>query len=255
MPIHCFVPNASCTLLATLTIALTNTSAAVQSDISPCGRAVRAIQGASPRAEDFDLVAGGCARDAARVRVEAERTARNAAAERAARLAALRVLVTGVQPDLSLSSQWLATARPGDMLPRSAHHAPARAVDAADRDAVRSALDDLSHSEGDTEVRRASLVLRQGLILADPSFATVEPSSVRLIARCGDLVRLETTSEISVPYVVRVEGTTFDRTIWMKPAKSDAPSRIDLALPPGIVTLTVAGRTVTRLEGRPGACP
>lgn len=255
MPIRRFVPNAGRLLVAMLSVALAGTSGAAQSDASPCARLIRTIQGGSPRAEDFDLLADGCAHVATRVLAHAERVARNAAAERPARLAALRALVVGFRPDLSLSSQWLAEARPGDPLPRSAHGARTLAVEAGVRDAVRSALADLLNTEGDSVVRRASLVLLQGLIRADDSFASVEPGSVRLIAQCSDRVRLETTSEISVPYVVRVEGTTFDRTIWMKPAKASAPSQIELALPLGIVTVTVAGRAVARLEGRPGACP
>ena len=244
-------------LMAALLLAAMSSPALGQAVTSSCGRAISAVQGGSPRTEDIDLIAGACPREAARIHAQAVQAARDAAAERPLRLAALRVLVTGIRPEVSLSSQWLATARLGDPLPRSMHGGgvPTLAATSAQREAVQSTLAQLALSDADAEVRRASLVLRQALVYADPTLAAVEPNSVRLVAGCADRVRLETMSDISVPYVVRVEGTAFDRTIWMKPPRNGEPSRIELALPAGIVTVTVADRAVARLDARPGPCP
>ena len=69
------------------------------------------------------------------------------------------------------------------------------------------------------------------------------------------MVHLESSSDVSIPYVVRVEGTAFNRTIWMKPRRNGAPTRIELALPAGVATVTVADRALARLDGSSGRCP
>lgn len=244
-------------LMAALLLTAMSSPALGQADTSSCGRAISAVRGGSPRAADLDLIADACSRDATAVHAEAVRVARDAAAERPLRLAALRVVILGIRPEASISSRWLSTARLGDPFPSRGHRdgAPALAATSAHREAVQLTLAEIARSDADAEVRRASLVLRQALVYADPTLAAVEPNSVRLVAGCADRVRLETMSDISVPYVVRVEGTAFDRTIWMKPPRNGEPSRIELALPAGIVTVTVADRAAARLDARPGPCP
>lgn len=255
MSTHQLTAGATSALVLVLALTIPRAAASAQSDSAVCDRALRSAEVPSPRAADLDLFTNTCAHQAARLRTVAIRTARSASADQAARLAALRVLATGIRSELSVSREWLAGAAVGDMMPRSAHRRPLATADATDRDVVWGTLSDLSHTADDSDVRKASLVLLQGLVIADPDFARVAPGAATLTARCGDRVRFETTSEISVPYVVRVEGTTFERTIWMKAATAGSPKRIDLALPAGAVNVTVAGRHVARLEARRGDCP
>ncbi len=188
------------------------------------------------------------------------RAAANPAAPTEIRLGALRVLVAELVPHASVSAEWLESAAPGDGLPRSSH-----VVDAAESPRVRTLarrdlptlLDRLAASELDAPVRRAAVVLRQAIVLHDPTLArTLEGASAfRAEAGCGDIVRLTTTADVSLPYRVRVEGTGFDRVIWLKPAPPAAPSNITLGLPAGTVTVSVADRTVATLSSRPGPCP
>jgi hypothetical protein len=255
MSTHQLTVRATSAFVLVLAFTIPLTAASAQSDSALCESAVRTAEVTSPRVADLELFTNSCAHHAARLRAVAIRTARTASADQAVRLAALRVLATGIRSELSVSREWLAAAHTGDMIPRSAHRTSSPAVEAADRDVVWATLSDLAQTATDAEIRKASLVLLQGLVIADPDFARVAPESATLTARCGDRVRFETTSEVSVPYVVMVEGTTFQRTIWMKAATASSPSGIDLALPAGAVKVTVAGRDVARLETRRGECP
>lgn len=242
-------------LLAAVLIGAISTVAQGQVESRACTRAFRALQLGSPRTADLDLIAESCPRGDAQVRAQALQLAHSAVAALPSRLGALRILVAGILPEAWMSSQWLATARLGDMPPRQMHAPSAIPATAAQREEVRSALEVLARSDADAEMRRASLVLLQALIRTFPALATIEPNTVRLFAKCGDIVRFETTADISLPYVVRVEGTAYERTVWMKPVLNGEPSWTQWALPPGIVTISVADVEAARLETRPGPCP
>jgi hypothetical protein len=175
------------------------------------------------------------------------------------RLAALEVLAAYYSPELAASSEYLTSARVGDPIPGSVHHAlssgAAETLPDQRRREIATLLALLVQSDPDPVVRGAALRLRQGLAYRDPKNIPVQADVVSLAAGCGPRVTLQSRADISLPLRVRVLGTSYDQTFWLKGLVNGQPSKIPLALPRGTVVAGVGDQELTRLSKRDAPCP
>lgn len=123
------------------------------------------------------------------------------------------------------------------------------------RPQIAGTLARLAASESDSTVRNAALVLRKTLAYDDPANTPLAPGAIALIAGCGNRVTLRSTADVGVRVVLRVLGTTFERTHGIRAGSQAKPAVILLGLPSGTVVASYGGREVARLEERNAPCP
>jgi hypothetical protein len=114
---------------------------------------------------------------------------------------------------------------------------------------------ELAHSD-DPAVAGGALRLRQALALRDPEHTPVQPDLVRLIAKCGNGVTLQSTLDVTLGLRVHVLGTSFETTVWPRAWSRGRPMEIPMVLPPGTVVVSYgSGHELARLTSRNEACP
>jgi hypothetical protein len=184
--------------------------------------------------------------------------ARSSRQATAVRLGALRVLIEYYNPELSPSETWLRSATLGDPIPVRMHHAEVSGASPVPPSLVTDIpplMADLAHSD-DPAVAGAALPFRQSLASDDPEHTPVQPDAVRLIAKCGNSVMLQSTLDVTLRLRVQVLGSSFEKTISPRAWSGGRPMEIPMLLPPGTVVVSYgSGHELARLTRRNAACP
>ena len=175
------------------------------------------------------------------------------------RLAALQVLMRYYGPsyapsidNLRTAPEWSSVARRVDgPLPIDGTSPLGESA----RPRIASTLARLAASESDTTVRKAALVLRQTLAFDDPENTPLVPGAIALVTGCGNRVTLRSTADVAVEVVLRVLGTTFEKTYGIRAGTQTKPTNRLLGLPSGTVVASYGGREVARLDERNAPCP
>jgi hypothetical protein len=174
------------------------------------------------------------------------------------RLAALRVLMAYYSLGLDPNETWLRTSTLGDPIPVAMDQAAVTGANPLPPSLVTnmpSLMADLAHSD-DPVVAGAALRLRQSLASDDPEHTPVQPNAVRLIAKCGNSVVLQSTLDVTLPLRVQVLGSSFEKTVSPRAWSGGRPMEIPMLLPPGTVVVSYgSGHELARLTSRNAACP
>lgn len=189
-------------------------------------------------------------------------TAADASQPTGVRLAALQVLTAYYQADLRPSLAYLKSPKAKDYdfasIARTTHPVVRSAATPLPKSRIveiPALLARLAHGDPDPVVKGAALHLRQDLAQFDPKNTPVDANKITLKAGCGPRVSLQSTEDIPLDLRVRVLGTSFDRTYTLNKSWDGTPKRLPLALPPGTVVVTYAGREMARLIERNAPCP
>lgn len=183
---------------------------------------------------------------------------RNAGHSLDARLASLELLTAYYDRRLAVTRNYLTSATLGDPIPAQPHAQGLAGDDALPEGRAREIpelLADLAQNETDAVLRGAALRLRQALAYRDPQNIPVREGVVALRAGCGPRVAVESSADISLPLRVRVLGTPYDETFWLKGLAGSKPSSMLLAPPAGTVVVSIADRELARLTKREAPCP
>lgn len=173
------------------------------------------------------------------------------------RLAALRVLLTYVDPSYAPSLEFLQGEGDGVIIPRTPH--PPRVTRGAPLPESRAAelqalIFRVATTDADGSVRRAARRVRQAFALSDPHDTPLRAGAITLLPKCGSRVALETTADVDLSVQLRVLGTGFVHSYDMRAASTERPARRLLSLPAGTVVATFGGREVARLTTRQVPC-
>lgn len=188
--------------------------------------------------------------------------AENPARSSEARLGALRLLFSYHSPDLlpsraelvkprivGLASESMMTTAPRT---RRNDSAP---VATSVRGEVQDIIARIARAETDPVVKEAALRLRQDLAHRDPARTPVAQGAISIKAGCGSSVDVESNENILLRLRIEVLETVFDKTLAIAPASGNAPGRLPLSLPEGVVVVSFGGRELARLTDRKAPCP
>jgi hypothetical protein len=195
--------------------------------------------------------------------------ARDASQSPGDRILALETLTSLFNPGWTASPEWLSSAGDDRGISRVIHQPDTTAVvmepfPSNYRALIAQTLNDLMMNEADSTVQWAAMRLLSSVVSADPALLPIPPGAIRIKARCGDGIVLESMLKIGVPVELSVEGTdhrntyhlhgTVFRTLYAKPIPVGQPVPVELVPPSGTLVARVAGREVARITDRNGPC-